>query len=112
MSTPPDTKVATIDRLLEILRSARDQKAMHFAPVDVAATLNFLNGFFTGCFAFGHDVPIEIQKQVATEHGWRVSAMDAVEDMREHGLTEEEIIKELYGIQIEILETYRAAVTA
>jgi hypothetical protein len=86
--------------IIEILRSARDRKAMYLGTVDVPSAENFLNGFKVGCFACGRDVPLEVRARVTTKRGWVWSAKGPIEEMRERGLTEEEIVDELFAIEI------------
>lgn len=95
-----------IERIIEILRSARGRKAMYLGTADVASAEDFLNGFQVGCFACGQDIPPEIRERVTTERGWRWSAMGPIVQMRERGLTEEEIIDELFAIEIEAWEAF------
>jgi hypothetical protein len=87
-------------RIIEILRSARHRKAMYLGTVDVPSAENFLNGFQVGCFACGQDIPLEIRERVTTARGWGWSAKGPIEEMRERGLTEEEIVDELFAIEI------------
>ena len=56
--------------IIEILRSARERKAMYLGTVDVPSAENFLNGFKVGCFACRRDVPLEVRERVTTERGW------------------------------------------
>jgi hypothetical protein len=86
--------------IIEILRSARDRKAMYLGTVDVPSAENFLNGFKVGCFACGRDVPLEVRERVTTKRGWVWSAKSPIEEMKEQGLTEEEIVDELFAIEI------------
>jgi hypothetical protein len=93
-------------RIIEILRSARDRKAMYLGTVDVPSAENFLNGFQVGCFACGPDVPLEVRERVTTARGWGWSAKRPIEEMRERGLNEEEIVDELFAIEIAAWEAY------
>ncbi len=89
-----------VDRILEILRSARERKPMYIQPVDLAAAENFLTGFKVGCFACGLEVPYEIRERVTIERGWKWDAAPPTKEMRERGLNEEQIIDELFAIAI------------
>jgi hypothetical protein len=87
-------------RIIEILRSARHRKSMYLGTVDVPSAVDFLNGFQVGCFACGQDVPLEIRERVTTARGWEWSAKRPIDEMREQGLTEDEIVDELFAIEI------------
>ncbi len=88
------------ERILEILRSARSRKAMYLGTVDVPSAECFLNGFVVGCFACGRDLPLEIHEQVTIARGWTWSAARPIDEMRERGLTEEQVVDELFAIEI------------
>ncbi len=69
-------------------------------PIDVAAAENFLNGFRIGCLACGLEVPLMIQEQVTVERGWKWCATGPIQEMQEAGLSEEQVIDELFAIEI------------
>jgi hypothetical protein len=79
---------------------------MYFQPVDVTATENFLGGFHLGCSACGLEVPFEIRERVTIERGWQWSAALPSDQMREKGLAEEEMIDELFAIEIAAWSAY------
>src|SRR5262245_27944176 len=87
-------------RIVEVLASARSRKAMSLGTVDVPSVENFLNGFNVGCFACGRDVPLEVRERVTTARGWRWSAKRPIEEMRGRRLNEEEVVDELFAIEI------------
>ncbi|MHB1558572.1 MAG: hypothetical protein ACYC61_14035 [Isosphaeraceae bacterium] len=94
------------ERILEILRSARSRKSMYLGTVDVPSAETFLNGFLVGCFACGRDVPLEIREQVTIARGWTWSAARPIDEMRERGLTEEQVVDELFAIEIAAWEAW------
>jgi hypothetical protein len=91
-------------RIIEILGNARSRKAMYFGTVDVPSAEDFLNGFQVGCFACRRDIPLEVRERVTTARGWGWSAKRPIEEMRERGMTEEEIVDELFAIEISAWE--------
>jgi hypothetical protein len=93
-------------RIIEILKSARDREAMYLGTVDVPSAENFLNGFQVGCFACGRDLPLEVRERVTTARGWSWSAKRPIDEMRERGLNEEEIVDELFAIEIAAWEVW------
>jgi hypothetical protein len=95
-----DFEPASVDRVLEILRSARHRKSMYLDSIELGAAVNFLNGFKVACFACGLEVPLKIQKQVTIERGWKWNALGAIKEMQEAGLSEEQVVDELFAIEI------------
>jgi hypothetical protein len=89
-----------VDRILEILRSARERKAMYLGTVDVSSAETFINGFQVGCFACGLDLPLEVLEQATIERGWPWYAARPIPEMRAAGLNEDQIVDELFAIQI------------
>lgn len=49
----PDLRSQNLARLIEILESARDRKAMYFNPVEPQMVEHWLNGLHTGCALAG-----------------------------------------------------------
>ena len=99
-----DLEPASGVRILEILRSARQRKGMYMEPVEVASAVNFLAGFKVGCFACGLDVSLKIQEQVTIERGWKWYAAHPIKEMQEAGPSEEQVIDELFAIEISVWE--------
>jgi hypothetical protein len=89
-----------LGRLLEILRSARQQKRMYFQPVDVETAVTFLNAFDVGCFACGIDLSNVFRERATNERGWEWNALGPEREMRSRGHTDEQIIDELFLIEI------------
>jgi hypothetical protein len=96
-----------INHLLKVLHSVRDRNSMYFRPVDVVAAENFLNGFITGVASCGLEVPIEIRESTTLERGWKWYAARPVDDMRNRGLTEDQIIDEILTIEIAAWRVYK-----
>lgn len=97
-----------VERIIEILRSARGRKAMYLGTIDVPSADSFLYGFRVGCFACGRDLSLAVRERVTTAHGWEWSARGPIEEMRERGLSEEEIVDELFAIEISAWEACNA----
>jgi hypothetical protein len=93
-------------RIIEILSSDRHRKVMYLGTVDVPSAETFLDGFQVGCFACGRDIPLEIRKRVTAARGWGWSAKGTTEEVRERGLNDEEIVDELFAIEIAAWEAY------
>jgi hypothetical protein len=96
-----------VDRLLSILRSARQRKPMYFQPVDVETAENFLNGFRVGSLACGIEIPLSIQERATNERGWKWNALGPLKEMRERGLDDDQIVDELFAIEIRAWEMHK-----
>ena len=87
-------------RIVEILNSVRSRKAMYFSPVTVEAADTFLGGFVVGCLASGSiDRSGIVESQQA--RGWQIEAYGVIPQMRERGMTDEQMIDELIDIHID-----------
>ncbi len=93
--TQPQAKV-----LLGTLEGLRRRPEMYIiGKNNVEALLSFLYGMFTLCShltGFDRSTFLEIAKR----RGWQESPRGVVPSMREAGLSEEEIVKELIEIEI------------
>jgi hypothetical protein len=89
-----------VGQIIEALGNVRRRKPMYLGTVDVASAEQFLNGFQAGCFACNLEVPLEIRERVTTARGWGWYAKRPIEEMRERGLNEAEIVDELFAIEI------------
>src|SRR4051812_16979783 len=103
-SSPLEARM--VRQIIETLGSARRRKAMYLGTADVASAETFLNGFQVGCFACGLEVPLEIRERVTTARGWGWSAKRPIEEMRKRGWNEEEIVDELFAIEIAAWEAW------
>jgi len=88
----------SLAKLVETLKSVRERKEMYFQPVTVEAAESFLGGFRVACLVSGaiEDADwLDLQES----RGWKSNAMGPVGEMRERGLTEEQIIDELIELE-------------
>lgn len=90
-----------IRRIIEVLESARTRKQMYFQPVNVEATVNFLNGFKLLLFCLEMEMPHAVYAQVYQQRGWEYTARGVWIDMQERQMTEESIIDELLTLEIQ-----------
>jgi hypothetical protein len=91
-----------IDKMIRLLRSFQDRKKMYVQPVDLANVQSFLCGFAVGCLAADFDLPYELRDRAQESRGWNLShGLGPVPQMRERGMSDEEIMDEL--IEIEVL---------
>ena len=55
---------AALDRLLEILRSARERQKLYFRPIGPIAVEHWLHGLRTGFFLVGQEWPSKYRQSV------------------------------------------------
>lgn len=91
-----------IEKVVEILESAKLRKAMYFSPVTVEAADTWLGGFATACIAcgvLGNWVDVHAARE---RRGWDVTRPTCpIPQMQAKGLTDEQIIEELFAILID-----------
>jgi hypothetical protein len=58
------------------------------------------------CFACGHEVSLAIRERVTIARGWGWCANRPIEEMRERGLNDEEVVDELFAIEIAAWEAH------
>ena len=94
-----DKGMKSTSEILDLLEHVRTRKEMYLEHVTVEAVENFVTGFVVACVASEIPLNWETWSSSADERGWqcvttkRHSAM-----MREHGLSEDEIVEELFQI--------------
>ena len=98
-----------IDRLLEILESARKRKYMYFQPVAPVTVIHWLHGLRTGFSFAGLEWSHEHRRVVVEGRGleFRVGAWEN-EELERRGLTAEAVVDELIAIEIEMWQSQRA----
>lgn len=98
------TKVGTKTGLLNmigVLENVYKRPALYIGRKDdVDGVVNFLQGFLTACDALGFGYSRDINRQVIVEDDWEPGAQGVWLQMREKGMSEEEIVKELVRLEI------------
>lgn len=103
---------AALDRLLEILRSARERKKMYFSPIGPVAVEHWLHGLRTGFSFVGLEWPSKYRQSVVESHGWEYGgAAGEIPELERRGLTPEEVADELLAIEIDVWQLHRDQLT-
>lgn len=99
---------AALDRLLEILRSARERKKMYFSPIGPVAVGHWLHGLRTGFSFVGLEWPSKYRRSVVESRGWEYGdAAGEIPALERRGLSPEEVADELLAIEIDTWQFYR-----
>ena len=103
-----DTRNARLDRLIEILESARQRKEMYFSPVEAVSVINWLHGLRTGASLCGLDWTTGERRTVVERHGLEFrSAAWEVSQLEHRGFTPARVIDELLSLEIEMWQAVR-----
>ncbi len=99
---------ATLDRLIEILQSARDRKRMYFRPIGPVAVEHWIWGLRIGCTFVGLEWSHEHRRPALERRGleYRMAAGET-KQLRKRGLSPEAIVDELLSIEIEMWASHR-----
>ena len=85
------------EEIASIMHAICMRKSMYFQPTDSASAMNFINGFMTGCFVLGID--LKLNWHAAEElRGWDTLACGPIPEMKQLGMTDDEITNELLAI--------------
>lgn len=110
------TKIGTKTGLLNIIGQLEN---VHKRPAlfigrkdDVDGVINFLQGFLAACDALGFRYSRDINRQVIIESDWETGAEGVWLQMRQKGMSEEEIVQELLRLEIKGWQKLVAILTA
>ncbi len=93
-----------IARLIEQVRRVAERPTMYLGSVTVASAIGFQAGIYCACSAFGIALTTALRSGASNSRGWEFGPSGGVNPMREHGLTEEQIVQELLLNDIKMLE--------
>ena len=110
------TKIGTKTGLLNIIGQLEN---VHKRPAlfigrkdDVDGVINFLQGFLAACDSLGFRYSRDINRQVIIESDWETGAEGVWLQMRQKGMSEEEIVQELLRLEIKCWQKLVAILTA
>ncbi len=94
-------------RIVELLEYVKSNPKMYLPdPDDRNAFDRFIDGFTLGLFACGIQMPSAISNEVIEERGREINSRGQDEQIREKGLTDEEIFEENYEMMLETWRRY------
>jgi hypothetical protein len=86
--------------VIELLEHVRAHRAMYLDRVTPEAVENFVAGFVIACLVAEIPFSWGTWQSVVEQRGWHAPARRPATVMREHGLGEDAIVDELFGILI------------
>ncbi|MCP4136023.1 MAG: hypothetical protein GY754_33950 [bacterium] len=85
-----------IQRIIFLLEKIKDNKTMYFGTdYNIIHVEYYLRGVKNACKYLGVDIDDNIYDQVIKEHGWSQMSALPVNEMKEKGLTNSQIVDEL-----------------
>jgi hypothetical protein len=96
--------VQEAQKVVELLREVRRRPPVWLGGYSPDSLIHFLHGVNAAVGVFGLRVDRYLGSsygQVITERGWEHLAVAPVDEMRERGLSDQEIVQELLTIEIE-----------
>ena len=93
-----------VEKLIEEVRRVVERPVMYLGSVTVASAIGFQAGIYCACSAFGITLTTALRSRASNSRGWKFGPSGGVNPMREHGLTEEQIVQELLLNDIKMLE--------
>ncbi len=94
----------TIKKLIENLEHVIKYPTMYMGRATWDAVNIFIYGFSCAYGAMGVPLTLDIRRQATNSRGWEFTSIRGADQMREQGLSEEQIVQELLLIEIKILE--------
>lgn len=93
-----------IARLIERLKHVIKRPTMYMGAATYDAVNVFIYGFSCAYDAVGVSLTLDLRRQATNSCGWVFSSARGADQMREQGLSEEQIVQELLLIEIKMLE--------
>jgi hypothetical protein len=87
-----------LDSLVSVLAHMRLRPGMYFSNT-VPAIQNYLHGFQTACTLLGFDIWKD-EQEIWAERGWKISALHPINQMRDKGMSDDEIAAEVFAMLI------------
>lgn len=98
-----------ITTVITLLEHVQKRPFMYIVPADPFAFQNFMSGFMAACAALDLHVAREAHTgEVLAAHGWSMSPATALDQMREQGLSVEDMVRELLRVEVEVWKRLRA----
>ena len=96
-----------VNKIVELLEAARKRPPMYIGGYDVDAAGHFCQGIEAACWAFDEKGHMPLRLQVLQERGWNTNtARHFSHQMKQRGLTQQEMVEELFVIEIEVWKRY------
>lgn len=95
-----------IRSLIELLEAARQRPGMYIGAAEPARVESFVLGIQVACCVLGEDASPgltanELKRQVISERGWKWPVQGLVFHLRQRGLSDAQIVDELFAIELE-----------
>lgn len=113
------TQAQAIETIIATLEHTQARPAMYMHNAqDLEAAQGFLDGFSTPCMRLGYGYGQKVQATIFTQRGWyraenraELLSQKTGKNMKESGMSDAEIIQELFAIEIDCWKTLRDSPT-
>ena len=81
-----------VEKMIHEIRRVAERPVMYLGSATVASAIGFQAGIYCACSAFGIALTTALCSRASNSRGWEFGPSGGVNPMREHGLTEEQIV--------------------
>lgn len=98
-----------VENIIRIYEAILARPSMYFGNSnDYSAVIHFTSGFYSALVATNQSSPTYPNRQAIYKmRGWEFTQFGAVNEMKERGLCNEEIVKELTLVELKVWEAFR-----
>lgn len=102
-------KHGEVENIIKIYEAILARPSMYFGTSrDYSAVIHFTTGFYQSLTATNQFSPTYINRQeIYKLRGWKSTQFGAVDEMKEKGMSDEEIVKELTLVELKVWEAFR-----
>jgi hypothetical protein len=102
-------KVEEVENVIKLYEAILARPSMYFGnSEDYSAVIHFTAGFYSALVATNQSSPTyPNREEIYKMRGWEFTQFGAVNEMKEKGFSNEEIIKELTLIELKVWEAFR-----
>jgi hypothetical protein len=98
------TDSPTFRRLVDELVTLLAYEATRDVRVEPVTVENYLRGLSAACALAGHPIPSTLYERAAARRGWELRETSAIWHMRQSGLDDDAVIRELLAIQSDAIK--------
>ena len=101
-------KREVIDKIIDFFEAVRARPLMYFGINDTNAVIIFTDGFYMSLSITNQSFPsLDIKKEASKNRGWNFNALGIIPHIKEKGMLDEEMVRELISVEIEAWKIFR-----
>lgn len=99
---------ASVDKIVEFFEAVKARPLMYFGKYSTDSVIAFTYGFYMSLSITDQPFPdLDTQKKASKNRGWNFNALGIVPHMKEKGLSDKEMVRELISVEIEAWKIFR-----